>query len=154
MDSSISRTRLGVSLIAVLFALFGVVFAADALVETDAERLDGIASSILEARPSARALVIARLAARDPVAVVANRERVWVDPDAGAEGLRGAIDDAVPEFRANARIVGVDSRLTGQRAEITLRLRGEASDARATDVVLALELEDGRFSLLDVRRLR
>lgn len=148
-------TRLAVYLAAILVAVFGVVFVADALVESDDERLEALEAQLLDARPSARAEVLARLGGEEPVAVVADRRRTWVDGDDGDTALRSAIDDAIPELAEGASIVASEGALTGQRASVTLRLR-ERPSSDPVDVVvqLALDDEDHSFSLLEVRRLR
>jgi hypothetical protein len=148
-------TRLAVYLAAILVAVFGVVFVADALVESDDERLEALEAQLLDARPSARAEVLARLGGEEPVAIVADRRRTWVDGDDGDTALRSAIDDAIPELSEGAAIVASEGALTGQRASVTLRLR-ERPSSDPVDVVIQLALEDAdhSFSLLEVRRLR
>ena len=148
-------TRLAVYLAAILVAVFGVVFVADALVESDDERLEALEAQLLDARPSARAEVLARLGGKEPVAVVADHRRTWVDGDDGEGALRSAIDDAVPELSDGASIVASQAALTGQRASVTLRLRERpSSDPVDLVVQLALDEDDHSFSLLEVRRLR
>jgi hypothetical protein len=148
-------TRLAVYLAAILVAVFGVVFVADALVESDDERLEALEAQLLDARPSARAEVLARLGGEEPVAVVADHRRTWVDGDDGEGALRSAIDDAVPELSDGASIVASQAALTGQRASVTLRLRERpSSDPVDLVVQLALDEDDHSFSLLEVRRLR
>lgn len=148
-------TRLAVYLAAILVAVFGVVFVADAVVESDDERLEALEAQLLDARPSARAEVLARLGGDEPVAVVADRRRTWVDGDDGEGALRSAIDDAVPELSEGASIVASQATLTGQRASVTLRLRERpSSDPVDLVVQLALDEDDHSFSLLEVRRLR
>jgi phosphohistidine swiveling domain-containing protein len=148
-------TRLAVYLAAILVALFGVVFVADALVESDAERLEALEAQLLDARPSARAELLAQLRGEEPVAVVADRRRTWVDGDDGDIALRRAIDEAVPELSEGASVVASEAALTGQRASVTLRLR-ERPSSDPVDVVvqLALDEDEHSFSLLEVRRLR
>jgi phosphohistidine swiveling domain-containing protein len=148
-------TRLAVYLAAILVALFGVVFVADALVESDAKRLEALEAQLLDARPSARAELLAQLRGEEPVAVVADRRRTWVDGDDGDIALRRAIDEAVPELSEGASVVASEAALTGQRASVTLRLR-ERPSSDPVDVVvqLALDEDEHSFSLLEVRRLR
>lgn len=148
-------TRLAVYLAAILVAVFGVVFVADAVVESDDERLEALEAQLLDARPSARAEVLARLGGEEPVAVVADHRRTWVDGDDGEGALRSAIDDAVPELSEGASIVASQAALTGQRASVTLRLRERpSSDPVDLVVQLALDEDNHSFSLLEVRRLR
>lgn len=147
-----SPTRIAVYVVATLVAVFGVVFVADALVESDEERLDEIAASIQGATSASRSERIAALAGEEAVAVVADRQRTWVDADARSSELRAAIDDALPELADGADIVASDAALTGQRGRITMRLR-EGRDA-PVDVVVELALADHGFSLLEVRRMR
>lgn len=147
-----SPTRIAVYVIATLVAVFGVVFAADALVESDEERLDDLAASIESARSGTRSERVAALAGDEPVAVVADRHRVWIDADEPESTLRAAIDDALPELTNGATIVASESALTGQRGRITMRLR----EGRETpvDLVVELALADHQFSLIEVRRMR
>lgn len=149
-----SPQRLAVYVAVILVGVFGIVFVADALVESDEERLALLEASIAEARPAARAQLIAGLASQDPVAIVADRRREWLDAADGERALREAIDAAVPELAAGAPIVGSDATLTGQRARITLRLRGQGASAAPVDVLLELAHAGEHFSLLEVRRLR
>ncbi len=147
-----SPTRIAIYVLASLVAVFGVVFVADALVESDEERLDELVSSIADARAGTRSDRIAALAGEEPVAIVADHRRVWVDADDQESALRGAIDDALPELTDGAPIVASEGALTGQRARITMRLR-EGRD-EPVDLVVELALEDHAFSLLEVRRMR
>ena len=155
MVAVMTPTRLAVYVAAILVAVFGVVFVADAVVESDEERLEALEAQLLDARPRARSELLARLGGEEPVAVVADRRRTWVDPDAGDGALRAQIDEAVPELSEGASIVASQSALTGQRASVTLRLR-ERPSSDPVDVVvqLALDEEDHSYSLLEVRRLR
>ena len=146
-------TRLAVYVLAVLVAVFGVVFVADAVVESDEERLEALEARLRDARPSARSELLARLGGEEPVAVVADHRRVWVDRDEGAAALRAAIDEALPELSDGVPIVASEVALTGQRASLTLRLRERPSDA-PVDAVVQLALEAQAISLLEVRRLR
>ncbi len=152
MSPAVSPTRLGVYAAVTLLAVFGVVFVADALVESDEERLDEIARSLEDTRGEGRADALLALSGDEAVAVVADRRRVWVEPSEGEAALREAIDAAVPELVDGAPIVGSDGTLAGQRARITMRLR-EGHD-EPVDVVVELALEDHDFSLLEVRRMR
>lgn len=145
-------TRIAIYVFATLVAVFGVVFVADALVESDEERLDDLVASIEGARPGARSERLASLAGEEPVAVVADHQRVWIDSNDHESELRAAIDDALPELTDGAPIVASEGALTGQRARITMRLR-EGRD-EPVDLVVELALEDHAFSLLEVRRMR
>lgn len=148
--AGMTPSRIAVHLVAVLVAVFGIVFVADALVESDEERLENLESSLVSARPSARCDQIASWAGGESVGVVANGQRRWIDPEDGRSALRAAIDDALPEL-ASAEIVQHASVLTGRRARITLRARGEDGPV---DASIELALEDGRYALLEVRRMR
>lgn len=155
MHRDMTPTRLAVYVAAILVAVFGVVFVADAVVESDDERLEELEARLLDARPSARSELLARLGGEEPVAIVADRRRTWVDGDDGDAALRSAIDDAIPELSEGASIVASEAALTGQRASVTLRLRERpSSDAVDLVIQLALDEDDHSFSLLEVRRLR
>ncbi|MBX7191606.1 MAG: hypothetical protein K1X94_06095 [Sandaracinaceae bacterium] len=152
MSSSLTPVRLAVYIATTLVAVFGVVFVADALVESDEERLEAIEGALEGARGEARADALAQLSGEEAVAVVADRRRVWIEPGDGEAALREAIASAVPELTDDTPVVGTDATLAGQRGRITVRLR-EGHD-EPVDVVVELALEDHAFSLLEVRRLR
>lgn len=147
-----TTSRLAVYVLAALVAVFGVVFVADALVESDQERLEELAAAIASARGGARTDRLAALGGSEAVAVVADRRRVWVDADEGEGALRAAIDGALPELADDVAVVASEAAVTGQRGRITMRLR-EGSDA-PVDLVVELALADHAFSLLEVRRMR
>lgn len=147
-----SPTRIAVYVIAILVAVFGVVFVADALVESDEERLEELEASLVGAAAGARPDRIAAWAATESVAVVADGRRTWVDADEGEATLRGVIDDALPELSdPEAEIVQHTSALTGRRGRITLRIR---TDEGPVDTTLELALAEGAYQLIEVRRMR
>jgi hypothetical protein len=145
-----SPTRIAVYAVAVLVAVFGIVFVADALVESDEERLEGLVAALLDARPDRRADRIAAWSGDESVAVVADGQRTWLDPEEGPAAVRSAIAEALPEL-ADAEIVQHASVLTGRRGRITLRARDADGPI---DASIELALEDDRFTLLEVRRMR
>jgi len=145
-------SRIAVYVVTALLAVFGIVFVADALVESDEERLEELEAALTGAEASGRLDAIASWAGEESVAVVADRRRVWVDAEEGEAALRSAIDDALPELGEGVPVVTSDRAITGSRARITLRLRGE--HAEPVDVAVELALEEQRFSLLEVRRMR
>lgn len=145
-------TRIAVYVVTALLAVFGVVFVADALVESDEERLEQLTSRLTAGAGEERLDAVASWAGEESVAVVADRRRVWVDESEGEAVLRRAIDDAIPELAAGAPVVSSDATLTGRRARITLRLREER--AEPVDVTVELAVDEQRFSLLEVRRMR
>lgn len=144
--------RIAVYLLTALVAVFGVVFVADALVESDEERLEDLQVAVTGGDGSRRLDAVASWAGEESVAVVADRQRVWVDAEQGEAALRSAIDDALPELGEGVPVVSSDAAITGRRARITLRLREERADP--IDVAIELALDDQRFSLLEVRRMR
>lgn len=147
-----SPSRIAVYVASVLVAVFGVVFVADALVESDQERLEELEARIDGARAATRVDLIADLASEEPVAVVADRRRVWVDAEQGEGALREAIDAAVPELGAGWDVVASDATITGERARVTLRLR--EGHETPVDLVVELAMAEHDFSLLEVRRMR
>jgi hypothetical protein len=147
-----SPPRIAVYVIAALVAVFGVVFVADALVESDDERLEELEASLVASPAGARPDRVAGWAGEESVAVVADGRRTWVDADEDERTLRGAIDDALPELAdPEAEIVQHTSALTGRRGRITLRIRTHEGPV---DASLELALEDGSFALIEVRRMR
>lgn len=148
--------RIAVYVVTALLGIFGVVFVADALVATDEEHLAELESALLHARPDRRADAVAGWFGSEDVAVVADGERTWIDADESRDAVRGAILDALPELDdPQTEWVDATSELTGHRARITLRLRDRSGSAPAyVDATIELALDDGHFSLLEVRRLR
>lgn len=147
-----TSSRIAVYVVAILVAIFGVVFVADALVESDEERLEGLEASLVGADPEHRLDRLVGWAGAESVAVVAEGRRAWVDAEEGEGALRAAVEDALPELSEPAtELVQHHSVLTGRRGRVTLRLRDQAGPV---DVSLELALEDERFSLIEVRRMR
>lgn len=147
-----NQTRIAVYVVTALSVIFGVVYVADALVETDAERLAALDARLASARGEARVEELVHWASGESVAVVAQGQRDWIDDDASA--LRAAIDDALPELASSE--LEHQTELTGRRGYVHLQMRGPEGVSRAT---LALSLqgqpdEGARFALVEVRRLR
>ena len=145
-------TRIAVYVITALLAVFGVVFVADALVESDEERLEQLEAALGADEGERRLDALASWAGEESVAILADRRRTWVDTSEGRATLRGAIDDAIPELADGAPVVSSDATLTGRRARITLRLR--EAHGNPVDVTIELAVDEQRFSLLEVRRMR
>jgi hypothetical protein len=145
-----SHPRIAVYVVAALVSIFGIVFVADALVESDEERLEDLVGALLGASPSARAERIASWAGDESVAIVADGRRTWIDPQEGRGAVRSAIAAALPEL-AQADIVQHASTLTGRRGRITLRARNAEGPV---DASIELAVEQDRFTLLEVRRMR
>lgn len=145
-------SRIAVYVITALVAVFGVVFVADALVESDEERLEDLEAVVVGEDGARRLDAIASWAGDESVAVLADRQRVWVDAEEGQAALRSAIDDALPELGEGLPVVSSDRAITGRRARITLRLRGER--AEPVDVAIELAVDEQRISLLEIRRMR
>ncbi len=147
-----NSTRIAVYVVTALSVIFGVVYVADALVETDAERLAALDARLASAHGDARVEELVHWANGESVAVVAQGQRDWIEDDAHA--LRAAIDDALPELASSE--LEHQTELTGRRGYVHLQMRGPEGVSRAT-IALALqgEPEDGaRFALVEVRRLR
>lgn len=147
-----TSSRIAVYVVAILVAIFGVVFVADALVESDEERLEGLEAALVGADAEHRLDRLVGWAGAESVAVVAEGRRAWVDAEEGEGALRAAVEDALPELsEPTTELVQHHSVLTGRRGRVTLRLRDQAGPV---DVSLELALEDERFSLIEVRRMR
>ena len=149
-----NQSRIAVYVVTALSVIFGFVYVADALVETDAERLEGLDARLAAAHGDARVDELVHWAQGESVAVVAQGQRDWIDDDASA--LRTAIDDAIPELASSAELVEHEIELTGRRGYLHLQMRGPEGVSRAT-IALSLqgEPEEGaRFALVEVRRLR
>lgn len=147
-----NHSRIAVYVVTALSVVFGVVYVADALVETDAERLEGLDARLAAAHGEARVDELVRWANDESVAVVAGGQRDWIEGDDSA--LRTAIDDALPEL-ATSELTEHEVELTGRRGYLHLQMHGEEGVSRAT-IALALqgEPEEGaRFALVEVRRL-
>lgn len=147
-----NHSRIAVYVVTALSVVFGVVYVADALVETDAERLEGLDARLAAAHGEARVDELVRWANDESVAVVAGGQRDWIEGDDGA--LRTAIDDALPEL-ATSELTQHEVELTGRRGYLHLQMHGDEGVSRAT-IALALqgEPEQGaRFALVEVRRL-
>ena len=149
-----SHSRIAVYVLTALSVVFGVVYVADALVETDAERLEGLNARLASVHGAARVDELVLWARGESVAVVANGQRDWIEDDDSA--LRTAIVEALPELAASGELTQHQVELTGRRGYLHLQLRGDEGTSRAT-LALALqgEPEEGaRFALVEVRRLR
>jgi len=137
-----SRSLLRIALVTVLVG--GVSWTADALVETDEERIGELADSFggeVSERRLDRALAFVDTA-QEPVEVITPRGIDWYEDPSDAGLLAEAIRDAVsPYLGARARLVqrsvdvdGDDATLAvrvdvdGHLADVQLRLRRQADD--------------------------
>jgi hypothetical protein len=147
-----NHSRIAVYVVTALSVVFGVVYVADALVETDAERLEGLDARLAASHGEARVDELMHWAGDESIAIVADGQRDWIEGDDTA--LRTAIDAALPEL-ASSELTVHEVELTGRRGYVHLQMRGEEGVSRAT-IALALqgEPEEGaRFALVEVRRL-
>jgi len=149
-----NQSRIAVYVATALSVALGVAYVTDVLVETDAERLEGLEARLASAHGDARVDELVHWADGQSVAVVAQGQRDWIDGDESA--LRTAIDDALPELASSDELVRHDTELTGRRGYVHLQMRGPEGVSRATlSLALQGEPEEGaRFALVEVRRLR
>jgi len=121
--------------------------AADAMVETDAERLDEVARVLRRPDPDARidGLLAWADPSREPVYVSAHRTHVRVEDaadlspalhdalDALTEGSVEIVQNEV-SVRGETGTVSVGARVDGQRVDVTLTLRREGQGWLLSDV--------------------
>ncbi|HJK96044.1 MAG TPA: hypothetical protein RMF84_02425 [Polyangiaceae bacterium LLY-WYZ-14_1] len=145
--------RLALRLVLVLALVGGVAFTADALVQTDEERVatlvDGLQGTVTDRRLD-RALRWVDLA-RQPVALVGPDGVEWFEDAEDGGALRERIRDAVgPYLGARARMIQRSVRVGGDDATLAVRVSidGELADVQ---VRLRRQPDDDRWL---VRRIR
>lgn len=144
-----SRLALWIGSVA-LFLLLGTAVA-DAMVETDEERVVAVADVLLRDRADTRVdgLLAWSDPDRQPVYVTLGRERSRIDDSAD---LRDALHDALAEFDTDAAVelVQRDVEVSGETATVTLRARAEGEPV---DVTITLRREGQGFLISGVRVL-
>jgi hypothetical protein len=145
--------RLALRLVLVLALVGGVAFTADALVQTDEERVatlvDGLQGTVTDRRLD-RALRWVDLA-RQPVALVGPDGVEWFEDAEDGGALRERIRDAVgPYLGARAQMIQRSVRVGGDDATLAVRVSidGELADVQ---VRLRRQPDDDRWL---VRRIR
>jgi hypothetical protein len=129
------------------FAIGGIALAADALVESDEERVDDVADAMVGGASDRR--VDAVLAWVDPsrVPVVVDGERYAEDDGDPAPAIRDAL---APLDADRLEVVQRSVSLEGDRATVALRVRSEGD---LVDVQVAMRRDGQAWLVSDVRRL-
>lgn len=130
----------------------GVALAADALVESDEERISEVADAMTGSAPERRidALLAWVDPTRIPVTVRANGyvDRFGEDDGDPAESIRGAL---APLSTDSLDVVQRSVSVEGERATVALRVR---SEGEIVDAQLALRRDGQTWLVSEVRRLQ
>lgn len=133
-----------------VFLLLGTAVA-DAMVETDEERVVAIADVLLRDRAETRVdgLLAWSDPSRQPVYVTLGRDRSRVDDSAD---LRDALHDALGAFDTDeaVELVQREVEVSGETASVTLRARAEGEPV---DVTITLRREGQGYLISGVRVL-
>jgi hypothetical protein len=149
-DSSIGWARFGVWALAATIAVSAVALAADALVESDEERLTELAEAIAGGRGEQR--VAAVLAWVDPERIaVTVRQGRKVEHFEADDDPSEAVREALALLASDAlEVVQRTLDVRGDRATIALRIR---ADGELADLHIGLRRDGEAWRVSEVRRL-